>query len=224
MDRSFLQIDGGRAQRRRGRFAFMIEALLRSRMSAGLETGCHRPDEDVNMYLAALLCRYAEGGPTLVHGDMIVPYEADLHARVSAAPDCRDKYEIYRHNADHLLMSLGIFGRGWLKSQREEESVWATSRDTAIGRAKAYYGKASTYATRLTEARRGLHELLAKLEIGFEDYLRILETLRGESFNLRQIFTVGEWYHFCRELGVSPASGSGPGPISGPASTSDGAG
>ncbi len=209
MTTEYMTIEGGRATKKKLRFGYMIEALLRSRQSVGLETGCHRPDEDVNMYLATLLCRYAECGK--LHADFIVPYESDLHERVKAAGECRAKYMIYRHNADHLLLSLGLFGNAWLRSDRAHVCPWAPDRNTVIGRGKNYYGMASTYATRLGEGQRGLDDVMAKLEIGFEDYLAILETMRGEQFNLRQIFTVGEWYHFCKELGISPGSDSSPG-------------
>lgn len=214
MDTVYMQIDGGLAQRRKQRFAFVIEALLRSRLSAGLQTGCHRPDEDVNMYLAALLCRYAEGEAPGTGDDLIIPYAADLAERVRSARECRTKYLIYRRNADHLLVSLGIFGNAWLRGGTSGAFPWAASRAESIGRGKSYYARAASYASRLADGRRGLDELLAKLDIGFEEYLRILETLRSEAFNLRQIFTVGEWYHFCRELGISPtapAPGSPPG-------------
>jgi hypothetical protein len=206
----YMKIEGGVGTRKKLRFGYMIEALLKSRRSAGLETGCHRPDEDVNMYLASLLCRYAERCD--VHADYIVPYESDLFERVQDAGECRAKYMIYRHNADHLLLSLGLFGNAWLRNEQENAFAWAPDRNTVIGRGKNYYSMASTYATRLGEGRRGLDEIMAKLEIGFEDYLTILETLRGEQFNLRQIFTIGEWYHFCKELGVSPGGDSATGP------------
>lgn len=213
MRTNYLKIDGGKGQRRKKRFGFMIEALLRSRRAAGLETGCHRPDEDVNMYLAQLLCRYAEGSAEWVHGDRIVPYDSDLCEKIREAGQCRSKYLIYRHNADHLLLSLGLFGNAWLRTTREQASVWAPSRETVIGRGKSYYGMAAAYVTRLAEGRRGLDDLLTKLDVGFEEYLKILETMRCEQFNLRQVFTVGEWYHFCKELGLSssvddPAAGS----------------
>ncbi len=209
MDTVYLQIDGGQAQRRKRRFGFMIEALLRSRLSAGLETGCHRPDEDVNMYLADLLCHYAEGGAERWQSDYIIPYAGDLAERVASAGECRTKYLIYRKNADHLLVSLGIFGNPWLRGPVQGSCPWRANREESIGRGKSYYARAATYASRLGEGRRGLDALLAKLEIGFEEYLRILETLRSEAFNLRQIFTVGEWYHFCRELGISPRTPPG---------------
>lgn len=207
MQTDYVKIEGGKPTRRKRRFGFMIEALLRSRQSAGLETGIHRPDEDVNMYLATLLCRYAETTADAVHGDLIVPYESDLYERVRAASECRTKYLIYRHNADHLLISLGLFGNAWLRDPRENAFPWTPDREKVIGRGKSYYGMAATYATRLDEGKRGLDDVMAKLDVGFEDYLKILETLRSEHFNLRQIFTVGEWYHLCAELGISPETG-----------------
>lgn len=214
MDSVYLQIDGGLAQRRRQRFSFMIEALLRSRLSAGLETGCHRQDEDVNVYLAELLCRYAEPESPSGGAGPIIPYAGDLAECVAQARECRTKYLIYRRNADHLLISLGIFGNPWLRPAPTGTCHWRVAREECIGRGRSYYAQAAVYASRLSEARRGLDALLAKLDIGFEDYLRILETLRSEAFNLRQIFTVGEWYHFCRELRISrPLAPEGPGPL-----------
>jgi len=200
---NYIVFDKGHPQKRRLRSAYIIEALLRSREAAGLETGSHRPDEDVNIYLANLLCRYSESLGTH-DGVRIIPYEVDLFEEIREVGQTRAKFLIYRHNADHLLMTLGIFGNAWWRSPRQSAFAWAPGRDESIARGKHYYGKAATYATRLEEGRKGFDELLSKLEVGFEEYLKILETLRVEYFKILRGISSGEWYHLCRELGLSP--------------------
>lgn len=205
---AYIPIDGkGRPGHRRQRFFFVIDALLRSRQAAGLETGSHRPDEDVNMYLCELLCRYAEDPTGGAPPGMIFPHETDLFDSVADQGEARDRYLAYRYNADHLLVSLGIFGNAWLRTPREAAFPWAPGRREAVGRGRWYYRRAATYAGRLEEGRRGLDELLGKIEVGFEEYLRILETMRGEYFHLIRGFSPGEWFHLCQDLGV----GAGPG-------------
>lgn len=198
----FIEFRKGMPTGRGNRYSWVIEALLRSRETAGLNTGGRRPDEDVNVYLADLICRYAEPGGRQAQGDCVTPYDADLHAAVSASRETRSKYTLYRCNADHILVSLGLFDNAWLRSPRQSAFHWAPTRAESISRGRLYYGKAALYATRLDEGRRGLGDLLGKLETGFEEYLRILETMRGEHFNLRRRFSDGEWLHFCREMGI----------------------
>lgn len=207
-DIAYIPIDReGRPAPRRQRFFFVINALLRSRQAAGLETGGHRPDEDVNMYLGELLCRYAEDPTGGAPPGMIFPYETELFESVREGAEMRDKYLAYRYNADHLLVSLGIFGNAWLRTPRQAAFPWAPGRREAVGRGRWYYRRAATYAGRLEEGRRGLDELLRKIEVGYEEYLRILETMRGEYFHLIRGFSPGEWFHLCQELGVSPGAG-----------------
>ena len=201
-DETYIEIDNGQALRKRDRFSYMIETLLRSRESAGLETGSQRPDEDVNVYLSGLLCRYADSAAL---PETVIPYEADLFESIRGADDTRAKFQIYRSHADHLLVTLGIFGNAWWRSERQSAFHWAPTRDESIARGKNYYGQAATYATRLQEGRRGLDDLLGKLQAGFEEYLCILETMRGDFFHMMRNFSRGEWYHICRELGVSSA-------------------
>ncbi len=204
LDANYIEIEGGQGKRKRPRFAFVIEALLRSRRDAGLETGIHRPDEDVNMYLGALLCRYADSPTGGVEESSLIPYEGDLYESIREVGQTRAKYHIYRWNADHLLMTLGIFGNAWWRNPKQSAFHWTPTRLESIARGKLYYGKAATYVSRLEEGRKGLEELLAKLEVGFEEYLRILETLRVDYFHMLRGFGPGEWYHLCKDLGVSP--------------------
>jgi hypothetical protein len=203
---TYIEFKQGQAKDRKYRFAYLIETLLRSRESAGLETGIHRPDEDVNMYLTGVLCRYADSLPRLSDCARIIPYESDLFDSIAETTDTRSKYLLYRFNADHLLVTLGIFGNAWWRSPRQSAFHWAPTRDESIARGKCYYGKAATYATRLWEKSKGMDDLLGKLQVGFEEYLKILETMRSEYFHMMRSFSEGEWFHLCRDLGISPDS------------------
>jgi hypothetical protein len=180
-----------------------MEALLRSREKAGLETGIHRPDEDVNMYMAGLLCRYADAAANGPYA-MIIPYEFELFEQIQEVSQTRAKFLIYRHNADHLLVTIGVFGNAWWKSPRQSAFHWAPTREESIARGKQYYSKAATYASRLEEKRKGIDELFNKMVLGFEEYVQILEILRSEYFNLVKGFSSGEWFHLCREIASNP--------------------
>jgi hypothetical protein len=199
----FVPIEGARPQRRQQCFFFVIDALLRSRQAAGIETGSRRPDEDVNMYLTELLCRYAVF-PVRDQEAELYPFETDLIERLREEDEPRARYSLYRFQADHLLVTLGVFGNAWWRRPRQSAFCWTPTREESINRGKWYYGRAALYASRLEESRRGVDDLMSKLELGFEDYIVILETLRGEYFNLVKGFSPGEWYHLCRDLGVAP--------------------
>jgi hypothetical protein len=199
----FIEITEAIPRKREQRFSWMINTLLKSRVKSGLETGINRSDEDVNMYLADLLCRYSETPTMDSRGEMIFPHETSLYESIKDIQDNRTKYMTYRFNADHLLITLGIFGNAWLRGPRQTSFHWAPTREECIGRGKWYYGKAAIYATRLEDGRKGFDDLLAKLDTGFEEYLTILETMRGEYFNLIRKFSNMEWQQFCSSLGIN---------------------
>ena len=68
----------------------------------------------------------------------------------------RSKYTLYRCNADHILLSLGLFDNAWLRGPRQSNFHWAPTRAESIGRGRSYYGKAALHAARLEEGRRGV--------------------------------------------------------------------
>ncbi|MCP4549913.1 MAG: hypothetical protein GY835_25940 [bacterium] len=202
-DDRFIEFNKGMPTGRQDRFSWMIDALLHSRKEAGLTTGIHRPDEDVNMYLVDLLCRYIGAAGNMVSDQPIIPYESELHEHAAGLPEIRSKYMLYRSNADHLLISIGIFSNAWFRDPHKSAFRWAPTRNETITRGKWYYHQAAIYADRLDDGRRGLNDILFKLEVGFEDYLKILETMRSEYFNFVKKFSDGEWAHFCRDLGIA---------------------
>ena len=151
-------------------YFFMMNCLLYSRIEAGYPPNSEFFDEDVNVYLASLLTsliypRPRDGGSRLVADSGISLFES---ADASAGP--REKYLRYRANADHILVSLGVFKNA---RARRPDSVphLALSRDGYIGRGIACYGLARSYAAQTFRRNTAVVDVLGKLSAGFERYL-----------------------------------------------------
>src|SRR5213075_3535563 len=97
-------------------------------------------------------------------------YDTDVFRRLSTSTDARLKYLIYKTNADFLLVSIGIFDnpRGAGASSRKLQP----SEEAYIGRGKTYYHFAYSYSQQMHRKNAGVSEVLEKLSVGFDKYLR----------------------------------------------------
>ena len=179
-------------------YYFMINCLLYSRMETGLVSNQDCYDEDVNVYLAHLLHSFINPEYVEQSKRFLSKYDTDVFRRLSNASDARLKYQIYKTNADFLLVSIGIFDNPTLagavrtRQQPNEEAY--------IGRGKTYYHFAYTYSQQMHRKNQGVSEVLEKLSTGFEKYLRILSHMRGEYLDLMKRFSNGEVYHLERSI------------------------
>jgi hypothetical protein len=179
-------------------YYFMINCLLYSRMETGLVSNQDCYDEDVNVYLAHLLHSFINPEYVEQSKRFLSKYDTDVFRRLSSSTDARLKYQIYKTNADFLLVSIGIFdnpaaaGPARARLQPSEEAY--------IGRGKTYYHFAYTYAQQMHRKNTGVSEVLEKLSTGFEKYLRILSHMRGEYLDLMKRFSQGEVYHLERSI------------------------
>ena len=179
-------------------YYFMINCLLYSRMETGLVSNQDFYDEDVNVYLAHLLHSFINPEYVEQSRKFLSKYDTDVFRRLSSSTDARLKYQIYKTNADFLLVSIGIFdnpamaGGARARLQPSEEAY--------IGRGKTYYHFAYTYAQQMHRKNAGVSEVLEKLSQGFEKYLRILSHMRGEYLDLMKRFSQGEVYHLERSI------------------------
>src|SRR5262249_29946713 len=64
-----------------------------------------------------------------------------------------------------------------------------------IGRGKTYYHFAYSYSQQMHRRNQGVSEVLEKLSVGFEKYIRILSHMRGEYLELVKRLSNGEVYH-----------------------------
>ncbi len=178
-------------------YYFMINCLLYSRMETGLVSNQDFYDEDVNVYLAHLLHSFVNPDYVEQSRRFLSKYDTDVFRRLSQSTDARLKYQIYKTNADFLLVSIGIFdnpgaGSAVRRVQPAEEAY--------IGRGKTYYHFAYSYSQQMHRRNEGVSEVLEKLSVGFDKYIRILSHMRGEYLDLVKRLSNGEVYHLERSV------------------------
>lgn len=180
-------------------YPYMMECFLKSRTESGNPSNIDYYEEDVNVYIVSLLCMMLDPVYYLQVEKYVSEFDAGVFDKVRDTSDNRLRYWVYKANADHLLVSLGIFGRGY-----GDDGVSARPRREspaqAAGRAKTYYEFARSYCDLLSGSSRGVSEVLAKLSIGLEKYVRILDYMRGEYFNIIDSLSEGELFHLQKEI------------------------
>jgi len=176
-------------------YSFMINCLLYSRMETGLVSNQDYYDEDVNVYLAHLLHSFINPEYVDQSKKFLSKYDTDVFRRLSNSTDARLKYLIYKTNADFLLVSIGIFDNPSAAAGKAQPS-----EEAYIGRGKTYYHFAYSYGQQMHRKNAGVSDVLEKLSVGFEKYLRILSHMRGEYLDLVQRLSNGEVYHLERSI------------------------
>ena len=184
---------------------FLMNSLLYSRMECGFPSNDEYFDEDVNVYLAGLLVSLIAPGREGRREGRLAADDASLAAMAAAAAP-RERFDLYRANADHLLVSLGIFANA--RGRRPDSARHMHLADGAyVGRGKAYYALAQSYAAGLARRTTAVSDCLGKLSRGFERYLAVLSTLRGEYLNLHERISEGVLYHLERSAEVTERRG-----------------
>jgi hypothetical protein len=178
-------------------YYFMINCLLYSRMETGLVSNQEYYDEDVNVYLAHLLHSFINPEYVEQSKKFLSKYDTDVFRRLSNSTDARLKYLIYKTNADFLLVSIGIFDNPMIPQAGRRNQP---SEEAYIGRGKTYYHFAYSYSQQMHRKNQGVSEVLEKLSVGFEKYIRILSHMRGEYLDLVQRLSSGEVYHLERSV------------------------
>jgi hypothetical protein len=163
---------------------FMLDSLLRSRIETGEET---IDDEDVNIYLAGLLHSFLDQSFYRKYGDAITRCNIEIYDLAEIPDDPAVRFRVYKGNADHALMTSGVFD-GEKDPEGEAE------------RGKRFYGIASTCHTRICRKKTGVATVLEKLSERFDTYRMILVHMRSEYLNLMKRFTKGEMFHLERDV------------------------
>ncbi len=184
-------------------YYFMINCLLYSRMETGLVSNQDYYDEDVNVYLAHLLHSFINPDYVEQSKKYLSKYDADVFRRLASSTDARLKYSIYKTNADFLLVSIGIFDNPLAPTATPQRAQPAPAEEAYIGRGKTYYHLAYTYSQQVHKKNQVVSEVLEKLSVGFEKYIKILSHMRGEYLDLVQRFSEGEVYHLERAVNES---------------------
>lgn len=176
---------------------FMIRSLLSSRVETGLSDEDGPGEDDVNIYLTHLMCAYVDPSHHRHVARWVAPYDSAVFERVRNSTSNRLKYTVYKANADHLLMCVGVFGCANSR-QASLPEVLQTDDGVHVGRGKAYYDFASTYSRSVFGRHAAITDVLGKLALGFEKYVRLLSHLRSEYLNLIDPLSEGELYHLQR--------------------------
>ena len=179
-------------------YYFMVNCLLYSRMETGLVSNQDFYDEDVNVYLAHLLHSFINPEYVEQSKKFLSKYDTDVFRRLANSADARLKYQIYKTNADFLLVSIGIFDNPAAAEGHRAKAH--PSEEAYIGRGKTYYHFAYSYSQQMHRKNAGVSEVLEKLSVGFEKYIRILSHMRGEYLDLLKRFSQGEVYHLERSI------------------------
>jgi hypothetical protein len=180
-------------------YFFMLNCLLHSRVQTGLESNTERYDEDVNIYLAHLLNSHIDPKYLVRCADLIGRDDVDVFRMIDDCETDRQRYEIYRANADYLLMSVAIFDV-FDERHCHHRSVFHVPKTVYITRAASYYTLASSYATKLGRGSTALTETLQKLSDGIESYVRILMYMRGQYLSFIKRYSEGELFHLERSM------------------------
>ena len=74
------------------------------------------------------------------------------------------------------------------------------SEEASVGRGKTYYHFAYSYSQQINRRHPAITEVLEKLSVGFDRYIKILSHMRGEYLDLVNILSQGEVYHLERNV------------------------
>lgn len=167
-------------------------------MESGFPSNHDFYDEDVNVYIANLLCSFMNPDYHRRAKKFISRYDSKLFEKIKDSSDVRLKYTIYKTNADFLLISIGIFKNP--ESGPVPVQLSHRSEEAHMGRGKAYYQFAYSYSQSMFRKPTAISEVLEKLSRGFENYVEILSHMRGEYFNILDSLSNGEIYHLERSI------------------------
>ena len=194
---------------------FMMRCLLYSRLETGLVTSQECMDEDVNVYLAHLLNTFTDPAHMEQARQYLHRYDHEVFRRLERSTDARLKYTIYKTNADFLLVSVGVFDNPgqWLADRLPETRPARSSghapapgwpaepaEEASVGRGKTYYHFAYSYSQQINRRHPAITDVLEKLSVGFDRYIKILSHMRGEYMDLVDMLSKGEVYHLERNV------------------------
>ncbi|MBI4356035.1 MAG: hypothetical protein HY597_06285 [Candidatus Omnitrophica bacterium] len=168
---------------------YLTQCLLESRLQMGLPSAGEACDEDVTVYLAHLLASITDPQFLSLCEQYVSPRDQDVfHAAEQAKDDLYLKYLLYRTNADHLLVSLGLF-----HNLGNASPHWfVRDRGCHTGHGKTYYQFAATYHRQLSHKLSATSAVLGKLSSRFEIYSDLLTHTRETYFQFRERTTTAD--------------------------------
>ena len=191
----YTEIDSGASETV---FFFMLNAYLNSRIDTSNESN---GDEEVNVYIAYLLQSLVDGSFYVDHGEELAHTPLDVFHKVELEDSDRHKLAVYRANADHRLISFGLFD-GW-GGHRSLYRQATTPDESYLDEAQRFYGWAAAFGARLPGKYGGLALTLEKIAAEFATYLDVLAYMSTHYLHLIQRLSPGEVYHLERDAHTS---------------------
>ncbi|OGW90152.1 MAG: hypothetical protein A3A73_01785 [Omnitrophica bacterium RIFCSPLOWO2_01_FULL_50_24] len=184
-------------QERESAISFLLQALLKSRDACELSREKDSDlDDDVHIYLAHLL--FAASLPD--YQDAVKRYlsknVSDMAELIEENDDRIVRYFIYKVNADHLLVHLGLF-----QDLERGINAFAKSQEQYVSMAQNYYVQAADHNQRIYRRETAIGSVLGKLSRQFKRYQKILRFARKEFFHFANQFQDLNFIKFCEELG-----------------------
>ncbi len=182
-------------QERDSSISFLLNVLLKSRTACKLASNEEHFDEDVNIYLAHLL--FAASLP-----DYQSAIRRYLSKNVSELTDLVDRnedrivrYFIYKVNADHLMIHLGVF-----QNLENNRHLYGKTEQQFCSMAQNYYKQAANYNRKIYRRETAVGSVLEKLADGFNKYQTILRFARKEFFHFSNHFRDNQFQKFCSDI------------------------
>lgn len=182
-------------QERDSSISYLLNALLKSRASCRLASNEDHFDEDVNIYLAHLL--FAASLPD--YQNAIQRYLSKNVSEISELIDRNEdriiRYFIYKVNADHLMIHLGIF-----QNLENARHLYGKTERQFASMAQNYYKQAATYNQKIYRRETAVGSVLEKLADGFSQYQTILRNVRKDFFHFSNHFQDEPFQKFCSDV------------------------
>lgn len=180
---------------------FFVNCLLNSRLDSGNPSNERQEDEDVNVYLTHLLSSFVQPDTRQGSVPFLIPPDHEIARDARDTGDPRLKYNLYKSNADNILLALGIFRNENLKRPSGSD-IYLASRECTLGRGKAYYRYAQTYSEALHKRATGISLVLEKLSRDLETYVEILNFVRDRYFHYLERLGEGSLFHIERSIEI----------------------
>lgn len=182
-------------QERESSISFLLNVLLKSRIACKLSSNEGRFDEDVNIYLAHLL--FAASLPDYQNAirRYISKNVSEITDLIQRNEDRIVRYFIYKVNADHLMIHLGIFQN--LENSRD---LYGKTEQQFCSMAQSFYKQAAIYNRKIYRRETAVGSVLEKIAVGFEKYQKILRLARKEFFHFSNHFQDEQFQKFCSDI------------------------
>ena len=178
----------------------MVKWVLHARHRLGAPSNTPAFDEDVNIYLAHLLLAAIDPRYRTLCDQYVAPHDLDVfqHANRTDLPQLKSL--IYRLNADHWLLVLGIFQPVRTGGDSPSPSTDAMPRAVYEGYGSTYYQFAAAYARQHTTRPGGASDVLNKLADDFGKYTLVLTEVRQDYFHFLEAVSSRQFTQLLKDV------------------------